>query len=198
MYLYVKRILGFLLSLIAVIILLPVYLITAIAIKIDDPSGPVLFKQQRFGAHKKMFDIYKFRSMRMDAPHELATEDIDDISGYVTKVGGFIRKYSIDELPQFVNVLKGDMAIIAPRPALWNQENLIAERDRYRGKYGMTPNDLRPGLTGWAQINGRDNVNDAEKAALDGYYVQHFGFLMDLRCFFRTFSKVLTHSDVKE
>ncbi|MCR4950595.1 MAG: sugar transferase [Solobacterium sp.] len=198
MYLIIKRILGFILSLIAVIILIPVYLITAIAIKIDDPSGPVLFKQKRFGAHKKMFDIYKFRSMKTDAPHDLATEDIEDISGYLTRTGAFIRKYSIDELPQFLNVVKGDMAIIAPRPALWNQENLIAERDKYVGYHGMTPNDLRPGLTGWAQINGRDNLNDEQKAAYDGYYVKHFGFMMDLRCFLRTFRKVLTHSDVKE
>ena len=198
MYLYVKRILGFILSLVAVIILIPVYLTTAIAIKIEDPSGPVIFTQKRVGAHKKLFDIYKFRSMKMDAPHQLATEDIDDISPYLTKVGSFIRKYSIDELPQFVNVLKGDMAMIAPRPALWNQDNLIKERDKYIGKYGMTPNDLRPGLTGWAQINGRDALNDAEKARYDGYYVEHFGFMMDVRCFFTTFAKVIRHTDVKE
>ena len=198
MYLYIKRILGFVFSLIAVIILIPVYLITAAAIKIDDPTGPVLFKQKRFGAHKKMFDIYKFRSMKTDAPHDIATEDLEDISAYLTKTGAFIRKYSIDELPQFINVVKGDMSIIAPRPALWNQDNLIAERDKYTGYKNMTPNDLRPGLTGWAQINGRDNLNDAQKAAYDGYYVKHFGFRMDLRCFFRTFKKVLMHSDVKE
>ena len=134
----------------------------------------------------------------MDAPHDVATEDLKDPKMYVTRTGGFLRKFSLDELPQFFNVLKGDMSIVAPRPALWNQYNLIEERDKYKGKYGLTPNQIRPGITGWAQINGRDNNDDAEKAYLDGEYMKNLSIGMDLKCFFGTFMKVFRHEGVKE
>lgn len=198
MYLYVKRLLDIILSLLAIIILMPFIIIIAAVIKIDDPSGPVFFKQKRFGKDKQFFYILKFRTMKQDAPHDIPTEDIQDPNAFVTRSGKFIRRYSLDELPQFFNVLIGDMSIVAPRPALWNQDNLIQERDKYVGKYGLTPNNYRPGITGWAQINGRDALNDAEKAKMDGEYVQRISFLFDCRCFFGTFLKVFRHEGVKE
>lgn len=198
MYLYFKRFLDLILSLCAIIVLLPVILILSVIIKIDDPSGPVFFRQKRFGKDKEFFYIYKFRTMKQDAPHDVPTEDVVDPLRYVTRSGKWIRRYSLDELPQFFNVFIGDMSIVAPRPALWNQDNLIRERDKYTGKYGLTPNNYRPGITGWAQINGRDALNDAEKAAMDGEYVRNISFLFDCRCFFGTFLKVFRHEDVKE
>ncbi len=198
MYLYIKRGLDFILSLIALIILMPFILILAVIIKIDDPAGPVLFRQKRYGKDKKYFYIVKFRTMKTEAPHDVPTEEVQDPNAFVTRSGRFIRRYSLDELPQFFNVLIGDMSIVAPRPALWNQDNLIQERDKYVGKYGLTPNNYRPGITGWAQINGRDALNDAEKAKMDGEYVQRISFLFDCRCFFGTFLKVFRHEGVKE
>lgn len=198
MYLYFKRFLDLILSLCAIIVLLPVILILSIIIKIDDPSGPVFFRQKRIGKDKTFFNIYKFRTMLQDAPHDVPTEDVVDPLRYVTRSGRWIRRYSLDELPQFFNVFIGDMSIVAPRPALWNQDNLIRERDKYTGKYGLTPNNYRPGITGWAQINGRDALNDAAKAAMDGEYVRNISFLFDCRCFFGTFLKVFRHEDVKE
>lgn len=198
MYLYFKRFLDLILSLCAIIVLLPVILILSVIIKIDDPSGPVFFRQKRFGKDKEFFYIYKFRTMKQDAPHNVPTEDVVDPLRYVTRSGKWIRRYSLDELPQFFNVFIGDMSIVAPRPALWNQDNLIRERDKYTGKYGLTPNNYRPGITGWAQINGRDALNDAAKAAMDGEYVRNISFLFDCRCFFGTFLKVFRHEDVKE
>lgn len=198
MYLYFKRFLDLVLSLCAIIVLLPVILILSIIIKIDDPSGPVFFRQKRFGKDKEFFYIFKFRTMKQDAPHDVPTEDVVDPLQYVTRSGKWIRRYSLDELPQFFNVFIGDMSIVAPRPALWNQDNLIRERDKYTGKYGLTPNNYRPGITGWAQINGRDALNDAAKAAMDGEYVRNISFLFDCRCFFGTFLKVFRHEDVKE
>ena len=198
MYLYFKRFLDLILSLCAIIVLLPVILILSVIIKIDDPSGPVFFRQKRFGKDKEFFYIYKFRTMKQDAPHDVPTEDVVDPLQYVTRSGKWIRRYSLDELPQFFNVFIGDMSIVAPRPALWNQDNLIRERDKYTGKYGLTPNNYRPGITGWAQINGRDALNDAAKAAMDGEYVRKISFLFDCRCFFGTFLKVFRHEDVKE
>ncbi len=198
MYLYFKRFLDLILSLCAIIVLLPVILILSVIIKIDDPSGPVFFRQKRFGKDKEFFYIYKFRTMKQDAPHDVPTEDVDDPLRYVTRSGKWIRRYSLDELPQFFNVFIGDMSIVAPRPALWNQDNLIRERDQYTGKYGLTPNNYRPGITGWAQINGRDALNDAAKAAMDGEYVRNISFLFDCRCFFGTFLKVFRHEGVKE
>ena len=197
-YFTVKRSLDIIFSSLAIFFLLPFYIIISASIKLDEPNAPVLFKQKRIGKNKEHFDILKFRTMRMDAPHDVATEDLQDPKKYFTRTGGFLRKFSLDELPQFFNVLKGDMSIVAPRPALWNQYNLIEERDKYKGKYGLTPNQIRPGITGWAQINGRDNNDDAEKAYLDGEYMKKLSIGMDLRCFFGTFLKVFRHEGVKE
>lgn len=188
---YMKRMLDFLLSLIGIIILAIPMLIIAVAIKIDSP-GAVFFKQRRIGINKSEFYILKYRSMRTDAPHDTPTHELGNANGYITKIGSFIRKYSIDELPQLFNILKGDMAVIGPRPALWNQYDLIEERD----KYGA--NDVRPGLTGYAQINGRDELPIEEKARLDGEYAKNMSFLFDVKCFFGTIFSVLRHDGVVE
>lgn len=173
---YIKRILDFVLSFIALIILSPVFLIIAILIKLDS-KGPVLFKQKRVGKNKKHFYILKFRTMKVDAPKDTPTHMLQNPEMYITRVGKFLRKTSLDELPQIINILKGDMSIIGPRPALWNQYDLIEERD----KYGA--NDVYPGLTGWAQINGRDELPIEVKARYDGEYVQKMSFWMDVKCF---------------
>ena len=168
-----------------------VFLILCIAIKLDSP-GPILFKQKRVGLHKKHFEILKFRTMRIDTPKDMPTHMLSNPEQYITKVGKFLRKSSLDELPQVINILVGEMSIIGPRPALWNQFDLIKERD----KYGA--NDVVPGLTGWAQINGRDELEIPVKAKLDGEYVEKFGLLMDLKCFFGTITAVLFHKGVVE
>lgn len=186
-----KRVIDFILSLLGIVILSPVLLIIAIAIKLDS-KGSVFFKQKRVGIHKNYFNIYKFRTMYTDTPKDMPTHLLNNPDAFITKVGSFLRKTSLDELPQLINILKGEMAVIGPRPALYNQEDLIAERD----KYGA--NDVRPGLTGLAQINGRDELEIEEKARLDGEYVKHLSFLMDLKCFFGTFSSVLKHEGVVE
>lgn len=186
-----KRVIDFILSLLGLIILSPVLLIIAIAIKLDS-KGPVFFKQKRVGIHKSFFNIYKFRTMYTDTPKDMPTHLLNNPDAFITKVGGFLRKTSLDELPQLINILKGEMAVIGPRPALYNQDDLIAERD----KYGA--NDVRPGLTGLAQINGRDELEIDEKARLDGEYVKHLSFGMDLKCFFGTFASVLKHEGVVE
>ncbi|MGH2275855.1 sugar transferase [Streptococcus uberis] len=191
MYRVVKRLLAILISGLAIIILSPVLLAVAIAIKCDS-KGPVLFKQKRVGKDKKHFMIYKFRSMYVDAPADMPTHMLKDPTAMITKVGAFLRKTSLDELPQLFNIFKGEMAIVGPRPALWNQYDLIAERDKYNA------NSIRPGLTGWAQINGRDELEIDEKSRLDGYYVAHMSFLMDLKCFFGTFISVLKSDGVVE
>lgn len=191
MYQVVKRLLAILISGLAIIILSPVLLAVAIAIKCDS-KGPVLFKQKRVGKDKKHFMIYKFRSMYVDAPADMPTHMLKDPTAMITKVGAFLRKTSLDELPQLFNIFKGEMAIVGPRPALWNQYDLIAERDKYKA------NSIRPGLTGWAQINGRDELEIDEKSRLDGYYVAHMSFLMDLKCFFGTFISVLKSDGVVE
>ena len=191
MYKYLKRPLDFLISLIALVILSPIFLIIAIWIKTNSP-GPVLFKQKRVGKNKELFDIYKFRSMRSDTPADMPTHLLNDPEAFITKSGHFLRKTSLDELPQLINILKGEMAIIGPRPALWNQYDLIEERD----KYGA--NDIRPGLTGWAQINGRDELEIPIKAKLDADYVKNISFLFDLKCFFGTISSVLKSDGVVE
>ena len=175
-YLAFKRGIDIILSLIGCIILSPVLLIICIAIKVDS-RGPILFKQKRVGIHKQLFPMFKFRTMYTDTPKDMPTHLLANPDQYITKVGHFLRKTSLDELPQIFNILKGDMSIIGPRPALWNQDDLVAERD----KYGA--NDVRPGLSGWAQINGRDELEIPYKAKLDGEYVQRMGFLFDLRCF---------------
>ena len=191
MYLVLKRLLDIVISGVAIIILSPILLGVLIAIKLES-NGPVLFKQKRVGKGKKYFKIYKFRSMYVDAPSDMPTHLLEDPTAMITKVGGFLRKTSLDELPQLFNIFKGEMSIIGPRPALWNQYDLIEERD----KYGA--NDVRPGLTGWAQINGRDELEIDVKAKLDGYYVAHMSFWLDFKCFFGTFISVLKSDGVVE
>ena len=188
---YGKRLLDVLLSGCAIVVLSPVYLLIGLAIKLDDP-GPVFFRQKRVGIHKTHFLIMKFRTMRMDAPVDTPTHLLDDPDQYITRVGEFLRKYSLDELPQVFQIFTGKMSLIGPRPALWNQYDLLAERD----KYGA--NDVRPGLTGWAQIHGRDELEIAEKAKLDGWYVEHISFGLDVKCFFGTITAVLKHDGVVE
>jgi len=190
-YLKVKRLIDLVLSFIALVILSPVFLIIAIAIKIDS-KGPVLFKQKRVGIHKSYFDILKFRTMRIDTPKDCPTHLLENPTQWITRVGKFLRKTSLDELPQIWNILIGQMSFIGPRPALWNQDDLIEERD----KYGA--NDIRPGLTGWAQINGRDELTIEEKAKLDGEYIKKMSFTMDIKCFFRTFLSVVKSDGVVE
>ena len=179
------------LSGLAIIILSPLLLILCIAIKLDSP-GPIFFTQKRVGIHKTYFQIYKFRTMRTDTPKDMPTHMLANPEQYITKTGRFLRKTSLDELPQIFNIFKGDMSIVGPRPALWNQDDLVAERD----KYGA--NDVTPGLTGWAQINGRDELEIPVKAKLDGEYVKKYGFTMDVRCFFGTFLSVLRQDGVVE
>lgn len=178
-------------SIIGLFVLSPIFVILILAIKLDS-KGPVLFKQKRFGIHKSYFDILKFRTMRVDTPKDTPTHLLENPDQWITKVGKFLRKTSLDELPQIINILKGDMSIIGPRPALWNQEDLIAERD----KYGA--NDVPVGLTGWAQINGRDELEIDVKAKLDGEYAKKIGLWMDVKCFFGTFVSVLKSDGVLE
>ena len=191
MYKYVKRSLDILLSLVGMLVLFPFILVLVVAIKLDS-QGPVLFKQTRIGIHKKTFQILKFRTMRIDTPKDTPTHLLENPEQWITKVGKFLRKTSLDELPQIWNIFVGDMRIIGPRPALWNQYDLIEERDRY----GV--NDILPGLTGWAQIHGRDELPIAKKAELDGYYVQHLSFGLDVRCFFGTIKSVVKSEGVVE
>lgn len=188
---FFKRLIDLLLSFIGIIILALPMLVIAIAIKIDS-KGPVLFKQKRVGIRKTHFYILKFRTMRTDTPHDAPTHELQDPKKWITKVGGFLRKTSLDELPQIFNIFAGQMSIIGPRPALWNQYDLIEERD----KYGA--NEVKPGLTGWAQINGRDELEIPVKAALDGEYVKKMGFFFDCKCFFGTFISVLKSDGVVE
>ena len=187
----IKKILDRLLALVGLCILSPVFLILVAAIKLDS-KGPVLFRQKRVGINKTYFNILKFRTMKIDTPKDMPTHLLKDPQQYITKVGGFLRKTSLDELPQIINILKGDMAIVGPRPALWNQYDLIEERD----KYGA--NDILPGLTGWAQINGRDELPIAVKARLDGEYVKRMGFLMDVRCILGTVISVVKQEGIVE
>ena len=165
--------------------------ILSVAIKLDSP-GPVFFRQKRVGKNKKHFQILKFRTMRIDTPHDMPTHLLQDPDQYITRVGRFLRRTSLDELPQLWNIFVGDMAVIGPRPALWNQYDLLDARDQYGA------NDLRPGLTGWAQIHGRDELEIPEKARLDGYYAQNLSFGLDVRCFFGTIKAVLAHDGVVE
>ena len=188
---YIKRILDFILSLIAMLLLWPVFLLIAILIKLDS-KGPVFFKQKRVGKDKKYFYIYKFRTMRTDTPKDMPTHMLKNPEVFITKVGKFLRKTSLDELPQIINILKGEMSIVGPRPALWNQYDLIKERD----KYGA--NNIYPGLTGWAQINGRDELPIDVKAKYDGEYVKRMSFMMDVKCFFATIISVAKSDGVVE
>ncbi len=192
----IKRMIDLVLSFLGTIVLLPVFIIVSILIYIDDP-GLIIFKQKRIGKNKSTFWLHKFRSMKMNTP-DIPTHLLDNPEQYITKVGHIIRTLSIDELPQVVDILFGKMSIIGPRPALWNQDDLIAERD----KYGA--NDIKPGLTGWAQINGRDELPIDIKARYDGEYTEKLNkggfmaFYMDLKCFFGTIIKVLKHEGVVE
>ncbi|OMF32597.1 lipid carrier--UDP-N-acetylgalactosaminyltransferase [Paenibacillus sp. FSL H8-0548] len=190
-YLKFKRIIDFLLSLIGLVVLAPIFLALITAIKLDS-KGPVLFKQKRIGINKKHFYILKFRTMRVDTPKDTPTHLLSNSEQYITSVGKFLRKTSLDEIPQILNILAGEMSIIGPRPALWNQYDLIAERD----KYGA--NDIIPGLTGWAQINGRDELPIEVKSRLDGEYVEKMGLVMDTKCFFGTIVSVLKSDGVVE
>jgi O-antigen biosynthesis protein WbqP len=192
----IKRIIDFVLSLAGIIVLIPVWIILAVAIKIDDP-GPVLFKQKRIARDNKdgtvkYFYILKYRSMKTSTPKDMPTHLLKNPEQYITRVGGFLRKTSLDELPQIFNIFLGQMAIVGPRPALYNQTDLYEER----AKYGA--NKVRPGLTGWAQINGRDELLIEDKARLDGEYVSRMSLLMDLKCFFGTFLSVLRQDGVVE
>lgn len=188
---FFKRLIDILLSFIGIAVLLLPMLIVAIIIKIDSP-GPVLFKQTRVGLHKKNFTILKFRSMPVSMPKDVPTHMLQNAESSMSSFQKAIRKYSIDELPQLFCIFVGSMSVIGPRPALWNQEDLIAERD----KYGA--NDVKPGLTGWAQINGRDELEIEVKARLDGEYVEKQSFLFDCKCFFGTITSVLKHDGVVE
>ena len=190
-----KRLIDIILSACGIVVLIPLWVILAIAIKIDDP-GPIFFRQKRIGqdenGEKQFFQIYKYRSMKMCTPKDCPTHLLQNPEQYITKVGGFLRKTSLDELPQIFNILAGQMSIIGPRPALWNQDDLYEER----AKYGA--NAVRPGLTGWAQINGRDELPIDVKAKLDGEYVRNLSFAFDVKCFFGTIVSVLKHDGVVE
>lgn len=190
-YSIVKDVLDKFLAIIALIVLSPIFVLLAIAIKVES-EGPILFKQKRVAKDKKIFNIYKFRTMRTDTPKDTPTHMLENAEMYITKVGKFMRKTSIDELPQLINILKGEMSFIGPRPALWNQNDLIAERD----KYGA--NSIKPGLTGLAQINGRDELEIPIKAKFDGEYVEKISFWLDVKIFFNTIGKVFKHNGVVE
>ncbi len=192
---FVKRALDIILATFAIIILMPVWIILSIAIKVDDP-GPVFFRQKRIArdknGEKQFFNIFKFRSMKMCTPHDVPTHLLENPEQYITNIGRFLRKTSLDELPQIFNIWMGQMSIIGPRPALWNQDDLYDER----AKYGA--NAVTPGLTGWAQINGRDELEIDMKARLDGEYVKRMNFFFDMKCFFGTVLSVLRSDGVVE
>lgn len=190
-YPLVKRITDLVLSVMAAAVLFPVFIIISMAIKLDS-KGSIIFKQERIGIGKKHFVIFKFRSMYSDTPENIPTHTLNDPYKYITRSGKFLRRSSMDELPQLINIIKGDMSIVGPRPALWNQYDLIYERDRYGA------NDIRPGLTGWAQINGRDDLPITVKARFDGEYVKKMSPLLDLKIIFRTLIKAFRHEGIKE
>ena len=191
MYKECKRLADIILSIVGLIVLSPLFLLLPLLIKIDS-KGPVLFRQKRIGKNKSIFFMFKFRTMRIETPNDVPTHLLSNANLYITRIGKILRRTSLDELPQIVNILKGDMSVIGPRPALWNQFDLMAERDKYNA------NSIRPGLTGWAQIHGRDELEIPEKAKWDGYYTQHIGFLLDVRCFFRTILSVFIQAGVKK
>jgi len=188
--LVVKRYLDIFLSLLAGVVLLPVLVVISVMIKLDS-KGPILFEQKRIGIKKTNFQLYKFRTMRIDTPKDMPTHLLQNPEAYVTKIGKILRQTSLDELPQLYNIIKGEMSIVGPRPALWNQDDLVEERD----KYGA--NEVSPGLTGWAQVNGRDELDIPVKAKLDGDYVRNISLGMDVNCILKTVEKVLKRSDIK-
>ena len=191
LYSFIKRIEDLILSVLAMLILWPVFIIISCKIKLES-EGPVLFKQKRIGKNKKPFNIYKFRTMRADAPNNVPTHLLEKPDAYITKMGSWLRRTSIDEMPQLLNIIKGNMSIVGPRPALWNQFDLIEERD----KYGA--NGVLPGLTGLAQIKGRDELSIQEKAKYDGQYVRNYGFLIDAKIFILTFKAVFNKDGIRE
>jgi len=191
LYSFIKRIEDLILSVLAMLILWPVFIIISCKIKLES-EGPVLFKQKRIGKNKKPFNIYKFRTMRADAPNNVPTHLLEKPDAYITKMGSWLRRTSIDEMPQLLNIIKGNMSIVGPRPALWNQFDLIEERD----KYGA--NGVLPGLTGLAQIKGRDELSIQEKAKYDGQYVRNYGFLIDAKIFILTFKAVFKKDGIRE
>ena len=188
---FVKRARDIFLSAVGTLLLSPLFLLISCAVKAED-GGPVFFTQKRIGIHKSTFNILKFRTMRTDTPHDMPTHLLSDPDRWITRIGRLLRRTGLDELPQILQILSGKMSIVGPRPALWNQYDLIAERD----KYGA--NDVMPGLTGWAQVNGRDALEIEEKARYDGEYAEKLSFALDLKIFFMTLVNVLRHSDVVE
>jgi len=189
-YQAVKRILDFSAALIAILLIWPFFLVIMLAVALDS-KGPVFFVQKRVKKDKKLFNIYKFRTMRTDTPKDLATDLLVNPQFYMTGVGRFLRKYSLDELPQLFNILRGDMSVVGPRPALFNQYDLIEERDK------AGANSVRPGLTGWAQINGRDELTYKQKAEYDGEYVKRMSFGFDLKCCLLSVGNVFSHKGVR-
>lgn len=190
-YLPFKRLLDIICSLLAIIVFSPLYLILAILVKCTS-KGPIFFKQKRIGKNKKTFNILKFRTMRIDTPKDVATHLLDDPDKYITKVGRFLRKTSLDEIPQAFNIFAGQISVVGPRPALWNQDDLVAERDKYHA------NEIIPGLSGWAQCNGRDTLPIAEKAKLDGEYVKKFNIWFDIGIIFKTVFQAFRGKDEVE
>ena len=190
---YIKRALDVVLSAVGLVVLSPLLALIALAIRLDSP-GPVVFHQKRFGKDRKLFEIYKFRTMRVDAPRDVPTNDLRGSKGYITRVGRILRMTSLDELPQLWNILRGDMSLIGPRPALWNQEDLMAWRDRFGASH------IRPGLSGWAQVNGRDYLRAAtwRKARRDAEYAHNVSFAFDLKCFLLTLVKVVNRQGIAE
>ena len=188
---FFKRVIDLIISVISLVILSPIFLLLCIMIKLDS-KGPILFKQRRIGLNKDEFYIYKFRSMKIDTPQNQPTHMLANPDAYITKLGKTLRKTSLDELPQIINIIRGQMSIAGPRPALWNQYDLIAARDE------VGANGVRPGLTGWAQVNGRDELPIGVKAAFDGEYVANLTFLFDVKCFIKTFTSVLKADGIVE
>lgn len=189
-YLKFKRICDFVFAIISLIILSPLFLVIILMIKLDS-KGPILFKQKRVGKNKKHFYILKFRTMRIDTPKDTPTHLLENPNQWITKVGNFLRKTSLDELPQLFNIIAGRMSFVGPRPALWNQFDLIEERDKYNA------NDIRPGITGWAQVNGRDYISILKKSKYDLYYVDNISFIIDIRIILMTIFKVILRKDIK-
>ncbi|KWX75311.1 sugar transferase [Paenibacillus jilunlii] len=190
-YIVIKQLVDFMMALIGILLLWPFFLIIAVVIKFTS-KGPVLFKQKRLGKNKSEFYILKFRTMRTDTPSDMPTHLLQDPDFFITSVGKFLRKTSLDELPQIINILKGEMSIVGPRPALWNQYDLIAERDKYKA------NNIKPGLTGWAQINGRDELPIEEKAKFDGEYLNLLSLSFDFLVFFKTIYNVVKREGIIE
>lgn len=188
---FIKRGIDIILSILLIVALSWLLIILLIIVKATS-KGPILFKQKRFGIHKKFFYIYKFRSMRIETPKDIPTHMLENPDCFITPIGKFMRKSSLDELPQLFNILKGDMSFVGPRPALWNQDDLMQERDKY------SANDIRPGLTGWAQINGRDELEIPVKAAYDGEYAKKESLWFDIKIFIGTIGSVLKHDGIKE